>query len=530
MVANVKFYRSTGLTPGNVLDSPAKLDSLGFSSFSVPSIAILQDRGVFKIRVNTTYSTIADVDYCKINDQCYWVTGINMLNENVAECTLEQDAYTTMGSSGFTIVSGWCTRRHVTNDALWANTIPEPFTPSEQLEIDFGSKFGGGHSNDDLQVVLAMVDISTPIDPDDPTAFTSTFYKAEAEGVLGTLGVCVPDIPELAQTTRYRLTIGGREYTAYVVNTAAFDGENSTVAIWLGLLYKLGLDSLITYAYIIPGEYATTGHPSSGLFTQLSYSEKTVASSLSPKFGAYHNNKVYSGQFQKFTLVSLTSGDSAEYEVEDIALTNTIAYKICADMRYNGYPMARPSVYYGVPNTELLGVVKGSEWASAPIKFMGSPGTMTVSSQMGILSGLIRAVGQFASQNYAGGVGSAVGTTTSNIDTRNPTVPHVKFPQADTMQNYFGNKFMDYRTRLSNGDMTRFDNFLTQFGYAVSEPLTQSCLSGRQYFNYVQAEGVDVKGTMQNHIKQGIISALQSGVRIWHTAPSLSAMTNNPIA
>ena len=92
MVASVKFYRSTGLTPGNVLDSPAKLDSLGFSSFSVPSVAILQDRGVFKIRVNTTYSTIADVDYCKINDQCYWVTGINMLNENVAECTLEQDA------------------------------------------------------------------------------------------------------------------------------------------------------------------------------------------------------------------------------------------------------------------------------------------------------------------------------------------------------------------------------------------------------------------------------------------------------
>lgn len=530
MVASVKFYRSTGLTPGNVLDSPAKLDSLGFSSFSVPSVAILQDRGVFKIRVNTTYSTIADVDYCKINDQCYWVTGINMLNENVAECTLEQDAYTTMGSSGFTIVSGWCKRRHVTSDALWANTIPEPFTPSEHLQIDFGSKFGGGYSNDDLGVVLSLVDLSTPVDFENPDEWRSTFYKAEAEGLPGIFGVCVPDIPELSQATMYRLTIGGTEHIAFIPPTAAFDNDNSIVNFWLYALYKLGLDSLIVYAYTIPGEYVATGRPSSGFFSQLSYSERTVASDLSPQFGSYHNNKVYSGQFQKFTLISLTSGDSAEYDVENIALTNTIAYKICADMRYNGYPMARPSVYYGEPNTELLGVVKGSEWASAPLKFMGSPGTESMGAYMNQISSLIGSILPVANKNYVGAAGGATSSLLSGIDALNPTVPHVKFPQTPTMQNYFGNKFMDYRIRLSDGDMTRFDNFLTQFGYAVSEPLTQSCLSGRQYFNYVQAEGVDVKGAMQNHIKQGIISALQSGVRIWHTAPSLSAMTNNPIA
>lgn len=529
MVANVKFYRSTGLTPGNVLDSPAKLDSLGFSSFSVPSVAILQDRGVFKIRVNTTYSTIADVDYCKINDQCYWVTGINMLNENVAECTLEQDAYTTMGSSGFAIVSGWCTRRHVTSDALWANTIPEPFTPSEQLEIDFGSKFGGGYSNNPLAVILSTVDLSKPADTENPAEFTSTFYKAKAEGFYGLLGVCVPDIPELPQLTEYHLTIGGTTYDAVDPATAAFDGTNDNVLFWMQLLYKLGLEGLIVYSYTIPGDYVTTASTPNGFFSQLSYSERTVASALSPQYGSYHNNKVYSGQFQKFTLISLTSGDSAEYEVENIALTNTIAYKICADLRYNGYPMARPSVYYGVPNTELLGVVKGAEWVSVPIKYMGTSGSESMAHYASALSSFLGVVGNAGAKNPVGALGSALDTT-AKIEHYNPTVPHIKFPRASTMQSYFGNKFMDYRTRLSNGDMTRFDNFLTQFGYAVSEPLTQSCLSGRQYFNYVKAEGVDVRGTMQNHIKQGIISALQSGVRIWHTAPSLSAMTNNPIA
>ena len=79
--------------------------------------------------------------------------------------------------------------------------------------------------------------------------------------------------------------------------------------------------------------------------------------------------------------------------------------------------------------------------------------------------------------------------------------------------------------------MIRFDNYLTQFGYAVNETLDSTAFSGRAHFNYVSAEGVDVKISNQPaYIRDGVARQLESGVRIWHTAPSHSKLLDNPIS
>ena len=116
MIATVRCYYNTGLSVSNCLDSYLSLDTLGFDYKDFSNVAIKQDRGLINIKLSTNYENIKDADYCRINDICYWVTSIHMLNDNVADVQLQQDYLTTLGITGLDVISGWCTRRHVVDD------------------------------------------------------------------------------------------------------------------------------------------------------------------------------------------------------------------------------------------------------------------------------------------------------------------------------------------------------------------------------------------------------------------------------
>ena len=78
--------------------------------------------------------------------------------------------------------------------------------------------------------------------------------------------------------------------------------------------------------------------------------------------------------------------------------------------------------------------------------------------------------------------------------------------------------------------MTRFDNFLTAYGYAVDEPLKAECFSGREHFNFIQARDVSLKiANAPQYLIDGMAKQIEAGVRIWHKAPSASALIDNPI-
>lgn len=109
--------------------------------------------------------------------------------------------------------------------------------------------------------------------------------------------------------------------------------------------------------------------------------------------------------------------------------------------------------------------------------------------------------------------------------------PEIKFPVSDTIQSFTNNCFQCIRFRLSRNDTERFDRYLTMFGYRVSEPLTTAVFSGRQFFNYVEANSIDINvpsGTPLR-VKMQAIDQLSRGVRIWHVKPANSYFSNNPI-
>lgn len=592
MIATVKAYYNTGLTVGNCLDNISQLDALGFSSHSFPNIAIKQDRGRISIRINTDYSTIKDADYVKINDVGYWVTGITMLNDNVAEVGLQQDFVTTAGVFNLDIVSGWCTRRHVTTDTLYENTLDEPFSPTSPLKIDFGKELKGSGSSDVPQTIIV-----SSIDLANLPLTAKAYVDAASDKVL------VPDlnvVPNGSLNTLYTSHVTGAAKSTRMPATQAYNGATQTILDALSQVRSLGVESCIVACYTVNANWVALTE-SNGKITSLEDYSNDETSGLTQIPGTFKNNKVYSGQFNRVINYSLASGEASDNRVEDIQNNGVIVWRLAADPRYNGHPVCMPKYVHGTENNKLLSAINGAQWQNIPITYQGASGAgfmgnalktgvdkldnQRMYSIMGGMAGLLSMSGDPYSMYHANGGQVSYSPTIGNTDGMyympsaggiagganpygvNPfnmagktlggvaalgalnantmyskqalfnsynqamATVDVQFPRIPSFQDYIGNTFFEMRYRLSDNDMVRFDNFLTQFGYAVDEVLEQSCFAGRTHFNYVQGRDVSIKKSgVPQYILEGMAKSIESGVRIWHTAPAHSKLLDNPIA
>lgn len=563
MVASVTLYYETGLSPGNCLDSISKLSSLAFTAKTFPNVAIKQDRGRVDIKINATYADVKNADYCKINSSGYWVTGINMLNDHCAMVLLQQDYLTTIGVANLSIVSGWCTRRSVSDDTLFKNTLPENFTPSQELVVSGCTEISNGSSETGhINVLLCNLDILNLTDL--AKAYTATLAGKD-------VNVVVPKLPSISDGgTKYYFHPQGASntYSTNIAMTKAFNPNNTKVKEGVSEVRALGIESCIGASYNLPLQWVDATEDGNGVYTMFVDKWKNTKSSLSTHWGSYKNNKVYSGQFQSIVCYSICSGEQSTFKVEDIINSDgDITWTLFADLRYNGYPACKPSTYRNKQNSSMFGVVKGANWQQTPFMYTyGSSGYAVglqsaaqnyVANQLGVAGGIVGSganivsgmVGSDLSGGEAQANNLALGTKivsngisagarlamnrvnfNDNVRSLLKATPEIQFPVIPQLQDFVGNKFYELHYRLSNTDMTRFDNYLTQFGYAVSEKLTTACFTGRTHFNYVQGEDVTLNATAPLYLRNGAAEQIMNGVRIWHTKPSSSALVDNPIA
>ena len=563
MVASVTLYYETGLSPGNCLDSISKLSSLAFTAKTFPNVAIKQDRGRVDIKINATYADVKNADYCKINSSGYWVTGINMLNDHCAMVLLQQDYLTTIGVSNLSIVSGWCTRRSVSDDTLFKNTLPENFTPSQELVVSGCTEISNGSSETGhINVLLCNLDILNLTDL--AKAYTATLAGKD-------VNVVVPKLPSISDGgTKYYFHPQGASntYSTNIAMTKAFNPNNTKVKEGVSEVRALGIESCIGASYNLPLQWVDATEDGNGVYTMFVDKWKNTKSSLSTHWGSYKNNKVYSGQFQSIVCYSICSGEQNTFKVEDVVNSDgEILWTLFADLRYNGYPACKPSTYRNKHNSSMFGVVKGANWQQTPFMYTyGSSGYAVglqsaaqnyVANQLGVAGGIVGSganivsgmIGSDLSGGEAQANNLALGTKivsngisagarlamnrvnfNDNVRSLLKATPEIQFPVVPQLQDFIGNKFYEMHYRLSNTDMTRFDNYLTQFGYAVSEKLTTACFTGRTHFNYVQGEDVTLNATAPLYLRNGAAEQIMNGVRIWHTKPSSSALVDNPIA
>lgn len=150
------------------------------------------------------------------------------------------------------------------------------------------------------------------------------------------------------------------------------------------------------------------------------------------------------------------------------------------------------------------------------------------SPMQGYLQGKLRDLAQsVASRNYNRRDSDIVMDAALDVGLQAPTYA---FPVSVGNANYFGHSFLVIHTTLSDGDLQRFDRYLTAYGYAQDKPLVASDLDNRVGFNYVQATGcqITVHGAPMELISD-IIAQFAAGVRIWHVPVSPTYYTSNPI-
>lgn len=569
---NVRCYYETGLTPNNCLDSISKLDLLSFEYKDFESIWLLQNKDLAQIKIACKYSDIENVDYCKIENIGYWVTNIAMLSENACLLSLSADYVTTIGIDNISIISGWCTRKCVTDDTPFINDIEEPFTPKSELVIDYGNVVKPTTlANIDYQIIVSTVDLLE-------VGETAKTYKDETNN----LKVTVPQVPQATQETQFHIPNLPNSY--YLPNAGCYNTRKGDVREGLTAVRSLGVDSCLVDSYSVPREYVGVGDSTISRYENLTGINENVESGLKPLYAQVKNKKALCGQFQKYVLLSVVSGDMQYFEVEKIVKDNAIEWNIMSDMLPDGRPLARPAYYHSHNNDYWLATVRGEQWQKNPIAYTGNSGQLVediaFDRQMNIQNlqkatsiviggeSLIHGAGNKPDirdykatskggevygqyhqdlRNYRAGqfdyASGAVATTSgfigelmgirdsaiSHYTQRNIVAPEIKFSRIYSVQNYIGNFFYDLRYRLSDSDLIAFDNFLTQYGYAVFEPMTNSVFKGRTHFNYVECRDLNIKVPFSYSYKMGCIMQLESGVRIWHDKPTSASLYDNPI-
>lgn len=547
----LEVFKHTGFKPGDVPDSGDTLRRLWEPSV-FPPVIVLQDRGLATVDIATTWDGIKNADYvCVGGSTYYWVVNITMLNDQAARLTMAPDHLTTMGIENIDVVSGWCTRRHVTIDPLFGNVMDEPFSPQQAMVIDMGEKVEPsipGFNN----LICCTVDL-------EKFEFEADAYK----DATGAAFVWVPKVPPSSAETKvyFNSGPGAGVYEFTMPQVSLWDIDDPVVQEKIQSLRSLGIEGSIISTYKIPQGYGVVTLASGGRIDTIGSPFYTrEVESLPFEYAEVKNKKALSGQYNRYRLYSIVSGDSAEYRSDEIFEYGTTNPSVVmfADAQPKGKPYCRPKVYKGNEEDIFIECIEGAEWQNYQLAFNGASGqafldlaqnrkrfeqTMQGLNQVGnavgsIVSGIKDpgAAISAATNIVTNGAMLAANINSSEQDYANQqatVIPDIRFPISNNLQSYVGNGFWMARVRLSDSDIVRFDAFLTQFGYAVSEPLKKEFFTGRVHFNYIQANTVNIKNR-EGHpfdlvTRMGAISQIEGGVRIWHTEPDIAKMYDNPI-
>ena len=102
---------------------------------------------------------------------------------------------------------------------------------------------------------------------------------------------------------------------------------------------------------------------------------------------------------------------------------------------------------------------------------------------------------------------------------------HSVIPQPQVISKASGSNLMTghglvvYRNKVSGEDLKRFDTIINKYGCKHTTALTKDMLTHRPLFNYIETNGVSIKcSTVPKSVRDDLANALNTGIRIWHTA------------
>lgn len=565
-------YLNTGFNATDIPDSPSLLATM--DSIEVEGgIFTRQDLYKSEVKVPCTWDQVKDADYVQIDDSFYTVDSITMKSPNTAVLSLTLDGLTTAGGAEQLDYTGWCQRRHVTDDSLFANNYEEPFDQGEPWYISVPLDMGAGL---DLETKLNIIGSTINLTENDGilTTMNATTYTDDSGN-----SVTVPT-PQPA-VTETELSMNGEifPYKSKIPGVTLY-AYDVTVKAAVAKVRALGAENCIIYAYTIPAAFCNTDMiPGNPVINSLSGVRNTVEAIRLPYrwSDSIKNNKVFCGQFSRYVLVSTSSGCEIEYKPEDI--------KIGVDEEYPSFiyftdPSPEGRVYYRAAGIEqdttnlMRGCITGSTWQQVPLVFNTTSGSLVDQANLNLslqtaqnkwISDSVFSVinasartllspfgdDEIASALLSPSINNVAGAalTMSSIVqgyvnrkinkreakkefelSHNVKRVDISVPLCPNVQNYTSNSALVFQVHLRPNDAARLDAFFTAFGYATSEPMTNECFIGRTNFNYVQADASIITAGIPLSVRKAAESQLSNGVRVWHVKPDPTlTYTDNPI-
>lgn len=611
------FYSNNGFTDDNIPDSPSLL---GNPTFTQNDAELVQIYGLTSIRAYMNENLALAMNYLAIMGNAttpggisdpatpkvfYKIRGYRMLDPGTAEFFIEIDAYLTVraihaghaGSGlGFTILDGIIERAHIAkaNDTLTSCPVEDDplLTCARPLEIEqTGTLAPNSLSSIDYTIIESTLNIAQ-IGENAINSVNGDVYIYE-DTVTGEK-ITVPTPIRITDSERTAVYMGtSMTNPIYTPGTAYFDASNNYVQKGLEIVLGLGLESAIVGSVVLPtGFNWTVSKTSNGRISLIKgYVGSIYDISLAPTGFRYayanvNNKRVLLGEFNKYTIQSIATGEKTEFLPEELIHSNDVAPEpYCyTDPRTNGKPYYRfrwfrgtDASYSGQIDSRMSffrGAVKGLPWQNAPQIYYNKSGNIIDNLNYQIDKDISNY--EFTAERSTLGnsikdvmnrfKGSAMSFTNShwsapgregmlnnpefwgyNMDylkhgeqnlkrdkdfalSQKVVAPTITFPVNESLRDWNGNGCIAYRVHPSSFDIARQDKLLSMYGYKQTKALELSDFTNRSKFNYVQAQNVSVQivdnyiGNMQ--VANALAEQLSNGVRIWHTTPDINAYTD----
>lgn len=394
-------YFNTKLGPRDTFDGPDRLAQ--FENKTFPSVFLRQSTGLTSLRLNTDWESLLGCDYLKVSNgtdsRFYHVTDVPIVdNDGAIVVPLEYDPLLSKGGiSALADIAGWAVRAHAESDKLFENIIPEDWANTAPLKIRNYSRFGlKSEGQYEYSVVLATCDLSRV---KDYAANIQKVSEATGEGDLSVVWPATPYAPvintagDITRGTKFTMTReladGTEESYSYTIpGVYAFDLTDPAIIEAVNYVQGIEHGSAIIGMYNIPAVDALMA-PSPGIGVEGStepvlkgaYLEITgrylyQAPSMPYEYATVKNKKVFS-LFNRYKLVSLTSGATSEFEAYQIYNNDkSPAFKGAVDPGMNGTVYMGPGTYMGQTCKLLEHCVGGLEWVTSGFTYTMGRGAL----------------------------------------------------------------------------------------------------------------------------------------------------------
>lgn len=529
-------------------------------------------------------SIISSAKFAKLSDSryIYDVIGYRWLNSTTAELHLELNPFLTPGVT----ISGLTTRITPITDTYGENMLPEPFTPHRPLTYKRVTMTG---SNALLTGELFPADtnvrpggsfLGSTINIPESTAFggRTSRFSYDADGNISTIIEDAPNVRVAESSTINGLKVGYR----------IFNANNEDVKKGLNALNAYGVSDCVVARWLIPSPYCVEGRLDtvSG-FNSLIVTTLTFTANVPT---VRRNNLKASYLYQTADLMCRASGDSKTFRVPDIASDGVIGISVTADLSPQGRPYAYPTTIHGESGIGGLYAVSGREWEHPGLTLTGASGSALASLEanrtirnvnneqrdhnVSLATSAISTAVKVGTGGYSGALSSAQPLLSSGAQAIanglsgqgyvDSATRNLNIAKEDAQDNEFialnaytptyapsssgslaSNKFELIISNISAFDGMELDDFLSMYGYAANEVLTDTTASNISArgtsFGYVKMSSVNCKSSGSRDVLGTKVytplgsetianERLRNGVRFWHTAYSTDALQSNHCA